>query len=153
MATIKIEYEYTFAMPREVVWNVIQDEDALRASLPGCKAFEHGEDDVYHAEMGVSIGPVKGIFTGEVQQINQEEPSYYRLLVRGKGKPGEIDAVADMKLDEAEQGTKLTCSADVQVTGVLASVGQRIMNGAAKVVLGQFFKAMDKEMKQRQTQC
>ncbi|CEH30903.1 CoxG family protein [Aneurinibacillus migulanus] len=153
MATIKIEYEYTFAMPREVVWNVIQDEDALRASLPGCKAFEHGEDDVYHAEMGVSIGPVKGIFTGEVQQINQEEPSYYRLLVRGKGKPGEIDAVADMKLDEAEQGTKLTCSADVQVTGVLASVGQRIMNGAAKVVLGQFFKAMDKEMKQRQAQC
>ncbi|KIV57959.1 carbon monoxide dehydrogenase [Aneurinibacillus migulanus] len=150
---MKIEYEYTFAMPREVVWNVIQDEDALRASLPGCKAFEHGEDDVYHAEMGVSIGPVKGIFTGEVQQINQEEPSYYRLLVRGKGKPGEIDAVADMKLDEAEQGTKLTCSADVQVTGVLASVGQRIMNGAAKVVLGQFFKAMDKEMKQRQTQC
>ncbi|KIV53399.1 carbon monoxide dehydrogenase [Aneurinibacillus migulanus] len=150
---MKIEYEYTFAMPREVVWNVIQDEDALRASLPGCKAFEHGEDDVYHAEMGVSIGPVKGIFTGEVQQINQEEPSYYRLLVRGKGKPGEIDAVADMKLDEAEQGTKLTCSADVQVTGVLASVGQRIMNGAAKVVLGQFFKAMDKEMKQRQAQC
>lgn len=149
---MKIEYEYTFDMPREVVWNVIQDKDALRASLPGCKAFEHGEDDVYHAEMGVSIGPVKGIFTGKVQQINQEEPTYYRLLVRGKGKPGEIDAVADMKLNEAEQGTKLICSADVQVTGVLASVGQRIMNGAAKVVLGQFFKAMDKEMKQRQTQ-
>lgn len=147
---MKIEYKYTFDAPREIVWKVIQDQAALRSSLPGCRSFEKGDGDVYHAEMGVSIGPVKGVFTGEVQQVNQEEPESYRLLVRGKGKPGEIDAVADMKLDEAGEKTNLTCSAEVQVTGVLASVGQRIMNGAAKVVLSQFFKSMDKEMKQRQ---
>lgn len=127
---------------------LIQDEEVLRKSLPGCKSFQKMEGGVYHAEMGLSVGPVKGLFTGEVQQVDQQEPSFYRLLVRGKGKPGEIDAVAEMKLDELDQGTKVTCTAEVQVTGILASVGQRIMNGVAKLVLGQFFKAVDKEMKQ-----
>ncbi len=80
--------------------------------------------------------------------MDQQEPSSYRLLVRGKGLPGEIDAVADMQLDEIGQGTQLTCTTEVQVTGVLASVGQRVMGGVAKMVLGQFFKTVDKEMKQ-----
>jgi carbon monoxide dehydrogenase subunit G len=145
---LKIEYEYTFDMPRDVVWRFIQDEEVLRRSIPGCKSFEQVEEGVYRAEMGLSAGPVKGLFTGEVQQKDQQEPSFYRLLVRGKGKPGEIDAVADMNLDEVEGGVKLACTVEVQVTGVLASVGQRVMGGVARLVLGQFFKTADKEMKQ-----
>ncbi|WP_019120657.1 CoxG family protein [Brevibacillus massiliensis] len=145
---MQIEYTYTFDIPREHVWKYIQDEQVLKKSLPGCQSFQEVKEGVYHAEMGLSVGPVKGLFTGEVQQVDQQEPAFYRLLVRGKGKPGEIDAVADMKLEEEGQGTKLICTSQVQVTGVLASVGQRVMGGVAKLVLGQFFKAVDKEMKQ-----
>lgn len=145
---MKIEFTYAFDMPREIVWKWLQDEEVLKKAIPGCKSFAQVDEGVYHAEMGLSVGPVKGLFSGQVQQADQQEPSFYRLLVRGKGMPGEIDAVADMKLDAAGEGTMLTCSAEVQVTGVLASVGQRVMSGVAKLVLGQFFKAADKEMKQ-----
>ncbi|MFE1629117.1 CoxG family protein [Brevibacillus reuszeri] len=145
---MKLEHTYTFDIPRDVVWKLIQNEEVLKKSIPGCKSFAQMDDGIYQAEMGVSVGPVKGVFTGQVQQVDQREPSSYRLLVRGKGLPGEIDAVADMRLDELGQGTQLTCSTEVQVTGVLASVGQRVMGGVAKMVLGQFFKSVDKEMKQ-----
>jgi len=150
---VRLEHTYTFALPRDVVWKLIQNEEVLKKSIPGCKSFSRMEDGIYHAEMGVSVGPVKGVFTGQVQQVDQQEPAFYRLLVRGKGLPGEIDAVADMHLDEAEQGTLLTCSTEVQVTGVLASVGQRVMGGVAKMVLGQFFKTVDKEMTQLEAQA
>ncbi|MGG0940208.1 carbon monoxide dehydrogenase subunit G [Brevibacillus centrosporus] len=145
---MKLEHTYTFDIPRDIVWKLIQDEGVLKKSIPGCKSFSRMEDGIYHAEMGVSVGPVKGVFAGQVQQVDQEEPAFYRLLVRGKGLPGEIDAVASMRLDEVDQGTQLTCSTEVQVTGVLASVGQRVMGGVAKMVLGQFFKTVEKEMKQ-----
>ncbi|WP_103106273.1 CoxG family protein [Brevibacillus reuszeri] len=148
---MKLEHTYTFDIPRDVVWKLIQNEEVLKKSIPGCKSFAQTDAGIYQAEMGVSVGPVKGVFTGQVQQVDQREPSSYRLLVRGKGLPGEIDAVADMQLDEVGQGTQLTCSTEVQVTGVLASVGQRVMGGVAKMVLGQFFKSVDKEMKQLAT--
>jgi carbon monoxide dehydrogenase subunit G len=149
---LKIEYEYTFDMRREVVWRLIQEKEVLQRAIPGCQSFEQVEEGVFRAEMDLSVGPVKGLFTGEVQQADQQEPSYYRLLVRGKGKAGEIDAIAEMNLDEVEGGVKLTCMAEVQVTGVLASVGQRVMGGVARLVLGQFFKTADKEMKQLASQ-
>lgn len=144
---MQIEYSYTFDLPRSTVWEFIQDEEVLRKSLPGCKTFKEGENGIYQAEMGLSIGPVKGLFTSEVKQVNQQPPTFYRLLVKGKGKPGEIDAIANMKLEEIDEGTTITCSAEVQVTGILASIGQRVMGGVAKVILGQFFKAAEIEMR------
>lgn len=143
---MKIEYTYQFDLQRDAVWRYIQDAKVLRGSLPGCKSFEERSNGVYLAEMGLSTGPVKGLFTAEVQQINQVPENSYRLLVKGKGKPGEIDAIADMFLEELDKGSKVTCIADVEVTGVLASVGQRVLGGVAKVILGQFFKAAEKEM-------
>jgi len=144
---MKINYSYTFNYPRQMVWKYIQDENVLRQSLPGCKSFKKVEErDVYLAELGISVGPIKGLFHGEVRQIDQKEPGFYRLMLKGKGKPGEIDATADMYLDEVEDGVKVSCEADSQVTGILASAGQRVMNGVAKMVISQFFKEIDKEL-------
>ncbi|WP_066383997.1 CoxG family protein [Neobacillus mesonae] len=143
---MKIEHKYSFKLPREVVWKYIQDSQVLRSALPGCQSFEERSDGVYLAEMGLNVGPIKGLFTTEVKQTNQIPPSSYRLIVRGKGKPGDVDATADMFIKEAGDGAQVTCVADVQVTGVLASVGQRVMGGVAKIILSQFFKAAEKEM-------
>ena len=146
---MKIEHSYTFKnIPREVIWRTIQDKEVLKRTLPGCKSFVEVEDNVFESKLGISIGPVKGMFTGNVKQLDKNEPEFYRLLVTGKGKPGEIDADADMALTETEEGTVLLCQAEVRLTGILASVGQRVMSGVAKVVIGQFFKDIDKEAKQ-----
>jgi hypothetical protein len=41
----------------------------------------------------------------------------------------------------------LSYSGDVQIGGPLASVGQRMIDGAAKMMIGQFFTAMEAEIK------
>ncbi|WP_400163625.1 CoxG family protein [Brevibacillus sp. TJ4] len=143
---MQLAYSHPFPYPRETVWKLIQDERVLRHAIPGCKSFSHIEQDSYHVEMGLSVGPVKGLFSGQVQIANRQEPGYYQLLVKGKGLPGEIDATAHMHIEETEQGAVLNCQMEVMVTGVLASVGQRVMGGVAKLVLGQFFKAAEEEM-------
>lgn len=145
---MKIETSHTFkGVSAEEVWKALQNKEVLQQALPGCKSFTEVEPDVYHSELGINVGPVKGMFTAEVRQVDKDEPSFYRLLVKGTGKPGEIDADAGISLEDSETGTILTCSADVKVTGVLASVGQRVMNGVAKLLMGQFFKDIEKEAK------
>jgi carbon monoxide dehydrogenase subunit G len=144
---LKIEYIYSFDLPRDVVWRYIQDQQVLRSALPGCQSFEEISPGTYLAEMGLNVGPIKGLFTTEVQQTDQKPPSSYRLIIKGKGKPGEVEATADMFIEEVRDVSQVTCVADVEVTGILASVGQRVMGGVAKIILGQFFKAVEKEMK------
>jgi carbon monoxide dehydrogenase subunit G len=146
---MKMENSYTFkGISRETLWKTIQDKEVLRKALPGCKVFEEVEKDLFHSILGINIGPIKGEFTADVQQVDKQEPESYRLLVHAKGKPGEIEADAAMHMEETGDGVTLTCNADVEVTGLLASIGQRIVGGVAKVVIGQFFKDIEKETKQ-----
>lgn len=145
---MKMEHSYSFNdVSMVTLWKVIQDKDVLQKTLPGCQTFEKIADNEYHSVLQINMGPIKGVFTADVQQMDMNEPESYRLLVHAKGKPGEIEADAAMRMEESENGTRLTCNADVAVTGLLASVGQRIMGGVAKVVIGQFFKDIEKETK------
>src|SRR5699024_5125169 len=143
---MEMKHTYTFkGMPKNVLRDTIQDQDVLKKVLPGCDVFKEVEENVYEASLNINMGPVKGKFSSDVKQVDMEEPDFYRLLVKASGKPGEIDADAAMSFEETDEGTVLTCNATVNVTGLLASVGQRIMGGVAKVVIGQFFKDIEKE--------
>lgn len=148
-----LEGSHTFkGISTETLWETLQSQEALRSALPGCQTFEEVEEDVFKAELGINVGPVKGVFTADVRQVEKQEPEFYRLLVNGKGKPGEINASADMSLENSDAGAVLNCVADVKVTGLLASVGQRVMGGVAKVLLNQFFKDIEKETKKVESQ-
>lgn len=145
---MEINYSHTFNnIPNEVVWQTIQNPEVLQKVLPGCKVFEEVGADKYHSVLGINIGPIKGEFTAEVEQVDKNEPNSYRLLVKAKGKPGEIDADALMEFKASEGNTEIICTADVTPSGLLASLGQRIMGGVAKVIIGQFFKDIEKEAK------
>ncbi|WP_462421544.1 CoxG family protein [Salinicoccus sp. Marseille-QA3877] len=143
---MEIKHKYKFKnLSKQEVWDTIQDPEALQAALPNCEVFEEVGDEEYRAVMKINMGAIKGEFTANVQQVDKLEPHSYRLLVKAKGKPGEIGADSKMVLAEAEDGTELTCEADVSSTGLMATVGQRMIGGVAKVVLGQFFKNIEKE--------
>jgi hypothetical protein len=47
-----------------------------------------------------------------------------------------------MELSDAEGGTRVGYSADVQVGGLIASVGQRMLGGVSRMMLDQFFSRM-----------
>jgi carbon monoxide dehydrogenase subunit G len=51
-----------------------------------------------------------------------------------------------LELSEDPQGTKVAFQGDVQVGGPIASVGQRLIDGAAKMMVGQFFGAVNKQL-------
>src|SRR5699024_8569801 len=130
------------------IWDTIQDPEVLKDVLPGCKVFDEVGDEKYKAVLGINMGPIKGEFTADVEQVDKNEPNSYRLLVKAVGKPGEIDANALMILEENGENTELTCEADVAATGLMATIGQRMIGGVAKVVLKQFFKDIEKKAKQ-----
>ncbi|MBE3551946.1 MAG: carbon monoxide dehydrogenase subunit G [Kyrpidia tusciae] len=148
---MRVEYRYTYQTTPEELWSILNDPDVLKRRLPGCKRLEEVGEGKYTSELGLDVGPVKGTFTGEVEVRDPHPPKEYKLHVKGSGKPGGIDALAQIRLEQQDGNTILTCAADAHVTGIMASVGQRIMGGVAKLLLGQFFKGVDQEIKRAQS--
>ena len=71
-----------------------------------------------------------------------EPPNKYRMAIEGIGGPGFVRGDAGMELSDAEGGTRVSYSAEVQVGGLIASVGQRMLGGVSKMMLDQFFAKM-----------
>ncbi len=137
---------HTFAAPRERVWALLLDPEALRNALPACKEFRQVGDDAYEAVMSVGVGAIKGTYNGKIQVRDQQPPSSYRLVVEGTGRPGFLKGDGVISLEEQGESTRVTYQGQAQVGGMIAGVGQRLISASAQLIIGQFFKAMERQL-------
>lgn len=139
---MKIEGRFQFPAPRQVVWNMLLDPKALQHCMPGCKKFEPNGEDRFEVVLEMGVAGIKGTYTGKAQIADRQEPTSYKLIVEGSGTPGMVRGEGVMTLDEVEGGTTVSYVGDANASGLIANVGQRMLGGVAKMVVGQFFDCM-----------
>jgi carbon monoxide dehydrogenase subunit G len=139
---MKIEGSTDIPAPRERVWKAFLDPGTLARAIPGCEKLEAAGEGEFRATMKVGVAAIKGTFEGKVRLSDLEPPNRYRMAVEGSGSPGFVRGEASMELSDTEGGTRVAYSADVQVGGLIASVGQRMLGGVSKMMLDQFFGRM-----------
>ena len=140
---MKIEGTREIPAPREKVWAALLDPNTLAKAIPGCDALEEIGQGEYKAVMKIGVGAIKGTFEGKVRLSDLDAPNRYRMAVEGKGGPGFVRGDATMSLSDVAGGTQVAYDADVQVGGLIASVGQRMLGGVSKMMLDQFFGRME----------
>jgi carbon monoxide dehydrogenase subunit G len=139
---MKIEGSADIPAPRDKVWAAFLDPEILAQALPGCEKLEAIGPNEYKATMKIGVAAIKGTFEGKVKLSDLEPPNRYRMAVEGSGGPGFVRGAAGMQLSDLDGGTKVSYDADVQVGGLIASVGQRMLGGVTKMMLDQFFTRM-----------
>lgn len=140
---MKLSGTQTINAPRERVWTVLNDIEALKTMIPGVEALDEVEPNTYRGVAKIGVAGIKGEYTGTVRLSELQPPESYRISGEGKGKPGHVKGSGTIRLTEnAPNSTTLYYEGDVQVGGMIASVGQRLIEGAAKVLVGQGLKAL-----------
>jgi len=140
---LKIEGSYIFNAPRERVWQVLLDPKIMAQCMPGCESMNEVAPDQYEAIMKVGVASVKGTYKGKVSIKEKQAPSHYVLSATGSGGPGFMQGDVAIDLEESDRQTVLKYSTDAKVGGLIASIGQRMLNGVAKMIVDQFFKKME----------
>ncbi len=139
---MKIEGTSDIPAPRDRVYAAFLDPSTLATAIPGCEKLEAIGPGEFKAVLKVGVGPVKGTFEGKVRLFGEEPPHRYRMAIEGSGGPGFVRGEAAMELAPIEGGTRVSYNADVQVGGLIASVGQRMLGGVSRMMLDQFFSRM-----------
>ena len=143
---MKVDGSYTMSGPRQQVYETLSDPAALRQCLPGCEKFDEVAEGRYETTLKAGVAGVRGAFTGTVTLTDQRPPESYTLSVEGSFSGGFVKGVGNITLEEDGDKTRVKYSGDGQVGGPLASVGQRLMVPAARMVVNQFFKCMDGQL-------
>lgn len=147
---MKIEGSQTIHASRERVFDALTDPAILQRCIPGCEQLERTGDDQYKAKLSAGVGPVKGIFNATVSLTELRRPEHYKLSVDGKGQPGFVKGSGELNLIESDAATQVNYSGEVNVGGLLASVGQRMIQATANMLSGKFFAALEKETQAEQ---
>jgi uncharacterized protein len=143
---MKLEGSYEVKAPREKVWSAFLDPETLRKAIPGCEKLEMIGPDEYKATLKIGVAAVKGTFEGKVRLLDKKPSDSYRLAAEGSGGPGFVRADTLISLADIDGGTRVTYSADVQVGGLIAGVGQRMLGGVSKMMADQFFNRMSEQL-------
>jgi uncharacterized protein len=137
---VKIAGSTTLNLAPERAYEIMQDPEVLARAMPGCEALEKIGPDEYKMKMKMAMASLSGAFEGKVKITDQNPPSSFRLLVEGSGKIGFMKGDGLLTLAAADGGgTLVTYEGDVQVGGTMAAVGQRLIDGTAKMMIKRFF--------------
>ena len=144
---MKLEGTHELEATRERVYQSLVNPEVLQRCIPGCERLERTGENSFSATIRAGVGSIKGIFDGSVRLEDLREPEHFRMVVEGKGSPGFLKGSGDLNLEQAERVTRVKYSGDVQVGGTIASVGQRMIQGTAKMMAAQFFTCLGAEAK------
>jgi carbon monoxide dehydrogenase subunit G len=98
-------------------------------------------------KMKMVISAVQGLFAGKIRVADQKSPEQFRLLVEGSGKVGFLKGegvltLVQLDASASNPSTEVRYEGDVQVGGVIAGVGQRLLDTTAKLVIRKFFEKL-----------
>jgi carbon monoxide dehydrogenase subunit G len=142
---LKIEGIHKIAASRDRVFAALVDPAVLQRCIPGCEQMEKTGDNQYKAKLTAGVGPVKGVFTATVSLQDIVAPQHYKLVVEGKGQPGFVKGSGELNLKDDGGATEIQYTGDVNVGGLIASVGQRMIQATANLLAARFFKALEAE--------
>jgi carbon monoxide dehydrogenase subunit G len=140
---MKVSGEHRFVAGYVDVWDGLHDADVLRVTLPGARRLEETAPNEYALTVDVGVGSVKGTYEGTFALTDTADYEACTVRATASGRPGSVQAVAQMHLTGGSSSAVLTYEAEATVTGPLAGVGQRLMAAAARRTTEQFLSALD----------
>jgi uncharacterized protein len=146
---LKITGSYTIDAPRDQVWFALNDMEILARIVPGCERLVQTGENEYEGTVKIGIQSIKGSYSGKIRLEDIQPPHHYKLVASGRSSNGVVDGSGTVDLAEQDGKTVLTYGGDAQIGGTLASVGQRLIEGASKQMINQSLKALVEQINAR----
>ena len=135
------------AAPRQQVWAFVIDPDQVGQCGPGVESIEVIDPTHFKATAKVGIGFISARFVVAMEMAELVEPEKAVIKAHGQAPGSAVDATAQMTLSGDPAGpTTMDWSADVAISGSLASLGARLIEGTANKMIGQTFACMKSKL-------
>ena len=137
---MKLSGSYQINLEKQKVWEALNDPEILKQAIPGCEEFRKNSDTEFTAKATNKIGPFNASFTGDIELNDLNPPNSYKISGSGNSPVGFASGEANVKLEDHQNGTKLTYEVEANVGGKIAQVGSRLIDMTAKKMADIFFK-------------
>ncbi|MCH8892715.1 MAG: carbon monoxide dehydrogenase subunit G [Chloroflexi bacterium] len=144
---MKLSGSYEFNAPPEKVWQTLTDPESLSSCIPGCEKMESLGNDEYTATVTIAMGPIRSKFEAKVKMIDMKPYESYSLVIEGNGPSGFVRGESQIKLTANNGKTIVDVESDTSSGGLLARVGQRMIESFSRNMMDRFFTCLQESVK------
>jgi carbon monoxide dehydrogenase subunit G len=141
-----VEGTTSFAAPRQVVWDVINDPAQMAQTMPNVKSFTVQDDRHWSADVAVRLGLGSLNMSIQFDKTEERPPEYAALKAKGTGVGALLSMETKFELSDAANGTDMKWHADVQIAGPVGAMGQRVIQPIVNQQVKQVLAALDKQV-------
>jgi carbon monoxide dehydrogenase subunit G len=114
--------------------------------MPGVDGFEVIDDTHWRAKVKVPLGLGGLKMTMEFEQLEERPLEYASMRGKGKGMGAMMDMVTSFTLSGEGDATHMAWEADVKLAGVLASMGQRVLQPIVNQQVEGIMSALEQQL-------
>ena len=129
------------------VWANLSDPEKVVVCVPGASLTEKVDNDNYKGNVELKFGPVKANYDGLIT-FTERNSKNFKMSLKGVGTDSKGKGGAEMlmngDLKKLDTGTEVIVQMDVNISGMLAQFGSRLINDVTNHVFDKFisnFKA------------
>jgi uncharacterized protein len=146
---VNVSGERTFAASRAIVWQVLNDPEAMAKTMPGVESFDVRDDRHWTANVKIPLGLGGLRMKVDMDKAEEREPEFAKLAIKGNGVGAIMNMETSFKLSEAaDGGTSMAWSAEVKVLGPVGSMGQRVLQPIVNQQVKHVLTALDQQVQE-----
>lgn len=128
------------AASRAHVWRRLMDPEAVARSTPGVETVERLDEHRYAVHSALSLGAIQVRLALQVELHDLVEPASAEMRLTGTAHSTTLDIRSSVHLEElSPHRVRLDWRATTTVNGLLAQVGGKILEGAARMFTERFW--------------
>ena len=141
---LRIDKTFQVKEPVEKVWSFLSDPRKVAICVPGAQITEQVDEKTYKGAISVKVGPSVTDYKGELQ-IVRLDPENHEIEILGKGQDVRGRGSASMKMTGKlkaldDGGTEVASTSELNVVGILAQMGSRVISEVSNIMFGEFTK-------------
>ncbi len=144
-----MHYEGSFdvAAPKEKVYDFVTDPEKVTSIFPDVQSVKVIDATNFALKAKVGMSFIKGVMDVKLSLVENKRPTFTKLKARGTGLNSSVDLESTFTLEDgAGGGTRVKWSAEAKISGMMASVGSRLIDSAADKYVKQIIGSLEKKL-------
>jgi uncharacterized protein len=129
--------------PQDTVYGLLTDPNFLAKTLPDAEDVRVLGPDSLEAKLKLRVAVVSSTMKVKMTVAGKEPPQKATLLAEGTGS-GSSMKISSVFTLEGSSPTKMSWTADAEITGVMAGLGSSLLRGFATKKVAEIFDGITK---------
>ena len=145
-----MHYDGSFEVPvpKQKVYEFVMDPAKITSIFPDVQDVKVIDENNFTLKAKVGISFIRGMMDVKMSIVERNPPSFAKMKAKGNGMSSSVELENTFTIEDAQggSGALVKWAADAKISGLMASVGSRLIDAAAQKYVGEIIGSLKEKL-------